>query len=44
MNRGKTERLLNLVFALMATTRPLSREDIRQSVSGYDPEASSRVL
>lgn len=41
MNRGKTERLLNLVFALMATTRPLSREDIRQSVSGYDPEASS---
>ncbi len=41
MNRGKTERLLNLVFALMATARPLSREDIRQSVSGYDSQSSS---
>lgn len=44
MNRGKTERLLNLVFALMATTRPLSRDDIRRSVSGYDPEASDEAF
>lgn len=41
MNRGKTERLLNLVFALMATVRPLTRDDIRESVAGYDSDVSS---
>lgn len=36
MNRGKTERLLNLVFALMGTGQPLNREKIRRSVAGYE--------
>lgn len=40
MNRGKTERLLNLVFALMSTTRAMDRDEIRRSVSGYEKCAS----
>lgn len=44
MNRGKTERLLNLVFALMATARPVSREEIRRTVSGYDSEAADETF
>lgn len=36
MNRGKTERLLNLVLALMSSSRPMRREEIRRSVSGYE--------
>lgn len=36
MNRGKTERLLNLVLALMSSSRPMNREEIRRSVSGYE--------
>ncbi|MBP2703694.1 WYL domain-containing protein [Microbispora sp. RL4-1S] len=38
MSRRKTERLLNLVICLLATRRPLSAEQIRQAVPGYDPE------
>ncbi|MEU7000868.1 WYL domain-containing protein [Nonomuraea sp. NPDC046570] len=36
MSRRKTERLLNLVICLLATHRPLSAEQIRQAVPGYD--------
>lgn len=36
MSRRKTERLLNLVICLLATSRPLSAEQIRQAVPGYD--------
>ncbi|MGN9840299.1 helix-turn-helix transcriptional regulator [Nonomuraea sp. H19] len=36
MSRRKTERLLNLVICLLATRRPLSAEQIRQVVPGYD--------
>lgn len=38
MSRRKTERLLNLVICLLATRRPLSAEQIRQAVPGYDPD------
>ncbi|MCT9934427.1 YafY family transcriptional regulator [Planotetraspora sp. A-T 1434] len=38
MSRRKTERLLNLVICLLATHRPLSAEQIRQAVPGYDPD------
>ncbi|WP_455432429.1 helix-turn-helix transcriptional regulator [Thermocatellispora tengchongensis] len=38
MSRRKTERLLNLVICLLATRRPLSAEQIRQAVPGYDRE------
>ncbi|GII51816.1 hypothetical protein Pth03_02050 [Planotetraspora thailandica] len=38
MSRRKTERLLNLVICLLATQRPLSAEQIRQAVPGYDPD------
>ncbi len=38
MSRRKTERLLNLVICLLATHRPLSAEQIRHAVPGYDPE------
>jgi proteasome accessory factor B len=44
VNRGKTERLLNLVFALMSSQRPVTRDDIRRSVAGYDPEASNEAF
>lgn len=40
MNRGKTERLLNLVFAMMATNRAISREEVRSTVAGYEQCAS----
>ncbi|MFI6316112.1 helix-turn-helix transcriptional regulator [Nonomuraea sp. NPDC050556] len=36
MSRRKTERLLNLVICLLATRRPLSAEQIREAVPGYD--------
>ncbi|NUW41772.1 helix-turn-helix transcriptional regulator [Nonomuraea rhodomycinica] len=36
MSRRKTERLLNLVICLLATGRPLSAEQIRHAVPGYD--------
>ncbi|MFI6817998.1 helix-turn-helix transcriptional regulator [Nonomuraea sp. NPDC050328] len=39
MSRRKTERLLNLVICLLATRRPLSAEQIRQAVPGYDRES-----
>ncbi|MBX6386276.1 MAG: YafY family transcriptional regulator [Microbispora sp.] len=38
MSRRKTERLLNLVICLLATRRPLTAEQIRQAVPGYDPD------
>ncbi|WP_214109197.1 helix-turn-helix transcriptional regulator [Acrocarpospora catenulata] len=38
MSRRKTERLLNLVICLLSTRRPLSAEQIRHAVPGYDPE------
>ncbi|GLW08173.1 WYL domain-containing protein [Microtetraspora sp. NBRC 13810] len=38
MSRRKTERLLNLVICLLATRRPLSAEQIRHAVPGYDRE------
>jgi len=44
VNRGKTERLLNLVFALMGTSQPLSRENIRRSVSGYEACTSDQAF
>jgi len=33
---SKAERLLNLFFVLLNTKRPISRNDIRQKVSGYE--------
>ncbi len=36
----RTERLLNLVFALMAGSRPVTRADIQAAVPGYDSEQS----
>jgi proteasome accessory factor B len=44
MNRGKTERLLNLVFALMGTAGPISRESIRRSVAGYESCSSDQAF
>ncbi len=38
MNR--TERLLNLIVALLETRRPLSAEEIRDTVAGYGDEPS----
>lgn len=32
----RIERLINLIAALLETTRPLSAEDIRRTVAGYD--------
>jgi len=40
----RTERLLNLVIALLATRSPLSRRSIQTSVAGYDPEASTAAF
>lgn len=37
MSRAKTERLLNLTIALLATRRPLTREQVRAAVPGYPP-------
>ena len=36
----RTERLLNVVFCLLGSVRPVSRADIRKFVAGYDPSAS----
>lgn len=36
----RTERLLNLVIALLSAQHPLPRATIQRSVAGYDPEAS----
>jgi proteasome accessory factor B len=46
VSAAKTERLLNLVIALLATRRPLSAESIRRAVPGYaeDDEAFHRML
>ena len=38
MQARKTERLLNLVIALLATRRPLSVADIREKVAGYEDQ------
>ncbi len=35
MSRAKTERLLNLTIALLATRRSLTREQVRRAVPGY---------
>jgi len=40
MSLTRTERLLNLVIALLATHNPLPRSAIQRSVAGYDPDAS----
>lgn len=40
----RTERLLNLVFCLMAATRPVPRATIRATVAGYDPDASTEAF
>lgn len=40
----RTERLLNLVFCLMAAQRPVPRATIRASVAGYDPEATTEAF
>lgn len=38
MQAEKTERLLNLVIALLATRRPLTITDIQRRVAGYDAQ------
>lgn len=40
MKVTRTERLLNLVIALLAAEYPVSRAMIQQSVAGYDPSAT----
>jgi len=40
MEVSRTERLLNLVIALLAAHHPVPRSAIQQSVVGYDPDAS----
>ncbi|MBM3669173.1 MAG: WYL domain-containing protein [Actinobacteria bacterium] len=40
----RTERLLNLVFCLMAAQRPVPRSAIRSSVAGYDPDGSTEAF
>ena len=40
MRVDRTERLLNLLFCLMGAAVPVSREQIRRSVVGYDPGQS----
>ena len=37
---SRTERLLNLVIALLSTRSPLSRSAIQRTVAGYDAQAS----
>lgn len=39
MEVTRTERLLNLVIALLAARVPVPRSAIQQSVAGYDPDA-----
>ena len=40
----KTERLLNLVFAMMSTRRAISRADIRDNVAGYEDASSDEAF
>ena len=40
MNVGRTERLLNLVIALLAARVPITRNTIQSSIVGYDPDAT----
>ena len=42
--RDKTERLLNLVFAMMSTHRAISRADIRDNVAGYEDAHSDEAF
>ena len=42
--RDKTERLLNLVFAMMSTHRAISRSDIRDNVAGYEDASSDEAF
>ena len=42
--RDKTERLLNLVFAMMSTRRAISRSDIRENVAGYEDARSDEAF
>ncbi len=42
--RDKTERLLNLVFAMMSTRRAISRSDIRDNVAGYEDPSSDKAF
>ena len=40
----RTERLLNLVIALLAARSPVSRRVIQEGVAGYDPTASTSTF
>lgn len=40
----RAERLLNLVFCLMASTRPVPRSTIASSVAGYDASSSESAF
>jgi proteasome accessory factor B len=40
----RTERLLNLVFALMGSGQPVSRASIAASIPGYDPAAGQAAF
>jgi proteasome accessory factor B len=40
----RTERLLNLVFALMGSEQPVSRAAIAASIPGYDPSAGQAAF
>ena len=40
----RTERLLNLVIALLAARSPVSRQAVQLSVVGYDPSASTAAF
>ena len=40
----RTERLLNLVIALLAAHTPVSRQVVQSSVAGYDPAASATAF
>ena len=40
----RTERLLNLVIALLAARTPVSRQAVQTSVAGYDPTASTAAF
>ena len=40
----QAERLLNLVIALVNTTAPMTKEQVRASVAGYDDGASTEAF
>lgn len=40
----RTERLLNLLFAFMSTTQPMSRAQVRDVVAGYSESASDEAF